>query len=307
MKLKATVLVPTYDHGPTLWWSVGSALAQSVEDLEVLIVGDGAGDATRRIVGELMRRDARVRFFDHSKGPRHGEVYRHEALRQARGEIVCCLADDDLWLPNHVETMCGLLERADFAHALPLRIGPNGIVGVWSMDGDLPYYRELILRGKNRVPFSCAAHTLSMYQTLPHGWRTTPPDIYTDLFMWQQFLEQRDCRLASGSRPTVLHFPSTQRTEWTPDQRLDELDAWAAKLADSEWQREFALEVLDAVVRDRACSEARMTERADSVKREIEAIRQSVTVRVRERIRQVPWVEPALRSLVGVLAGARAR
>lgn len=43
----ATVLVPTHNHGPTLSLSVGSALAQTVQDIEVLVAGDGATAETR--------------------------------------------------------------------------------------------------------------------------------------------------------------------------------------------------------------------------------------------------------------------
>ena len=71
---KATVLVPTHDHGPTLLYSVRSALAQTVPDIEVFIVGDGVPDVTREVVARLMDEDKRIRFFDNPKGPRHGVV-----------------------------------------------------------------------------------------------------------------------------------------------------------------------------------------------------------------------------------------
>src|SRR5215210_721750 len=74
MPLEATVLIPTHDHGPLLLHSARSALAQTVEEIEVFISGDGVPEVTREIVSEL-KRDERVRFFDHPKGPRHGEIY----------------------------------------------------------------------------------------------------------------------------------------------------------------------------------------------------------------------------------------
>ena len=118
MPLEATVIIPTHDHGPMLLHSARSALAQTVEEIELFIVGDGVPEVTREIVSEL-KRDERVRFFDHPKGPRHGEIYRHAALQEARGEIVCYLSDDDLCFPEHVACMRRLLSSADFAHALP--------------------------------------------------------------------------------------------------------------------------------------------------------------------------------------------
>ncbi|HYA08203.1 MAG TPA: glycosyltransferase, partial [Gaiellaceae bacterium] len=84
MTLAATVLIPTHDHGPTLLRSVGSVLAQTVPELEVLVIGDGVPDVTRELMAKVTAGDERVRFFDHPKGPRHGELYRHAALQEAR-------------------------------------------------------------------------------------------------------------------------------------------------------------------------------------------------------------------------------
>jgi GalNAc5-diNAcBac-PP-undecaprenol beta-1,3-glucosyltransferase len=245
--LAATVLIPTHDHGPTLRRSIATALEQTVSDLEVFVVGDGVPDVTRELMAELTTTDPRVRFFDSPKGPRHGEEHRHAALREARGEIVCYLSDDDLWLPNHVEALQALLSESDFAHTLPLWIDPDGSIHHWRVDLELPFYRELLLGGENRMPLSCTGHTLELYRGLPAGWRAGPAEIPTDLHMWQQILSVPGCRSASGTRPTVLHFPSHQRRGWSSEERVDELDAWTARVQDAKWRDAFRQQVLDAV------------------------------------------------------------
>ena len=245
--LAATVLVPTHDHGPTLLRSIASALAQTISDLEVLVVGDGVPDITRELMAELTSSDHRVKFFDNPKGSRHGEQHRHEALRDAQGEIVCYLSDDDLWLPNHVEAMQALLAESDFAHTLPLRVDPEGRIHHWRVDLELPFYRELFLRGENRVPHCCAGHTLELYRRLPAGWRAGPQALPSDLHMWQQILSVPGCRAISGTHPTVLHFPSHERGGWSSEERLEELDAWAARVNDPAWRKGLAQQVLDAV------------------------------------------------------------
>lgn len=247
---KATIVIPTFDHGLTLFRSVGSALKQTVADIEIFIIGDGVPDVSREIVAELMRQDDRVRFFDHPKGPRHGEIYRHEALAQARGKIVCYLADDDLWMPEHVETMLSLLGDADFAHTLSIGLdGVGGFLG-WRLDLSLPAERARVLSGKKGVSLACMGHTLEMYRRLPFGWRTTPQGIASDVYMQQQFLAQPDCRAASGTRPTMLHFASPARTHWTPDERLAELDHWQRRLSHAQGRADFISEILDWVLRD---------------------------------------------------------
>jgi glycosyltransferase involved in cell wall biosynthesis len=240
----ATVLIPTHDHGPTLVRALASALEQSVRDIEIFVVGDGVPDMTRTIMAEAVARDRRVRFFDRPKGYRHGETHRHEALADARGRIVCYLADDDLWLPDHVETMDALLSDSDFAHTLPVRVDGDGRVCAAPCDLSIEAYRRLHMGGRNRIPLATAGHTLDAYRQLSSGWQPAPPEVYSDLFMWQRFISSPWCRMASGKRATVLHFPSVQRADWPIDRRCSELDRWLARIRDPAWRRDF---VPDAV------------------------------------------------------------
>ncbi len=291
----ATVLVPTHDHGPTLLRSVRSALAQTVQDLEVFVVGDGVPDVTRECMAELTSEDERVRFFDQPKGPRHGEIHRHEALQEARGEIVCYLADDDLLLPGHVEHLRELLAEADFAHSKPFWINADGGVRPLLVDLGRPSYLEMHLAGENRIPLSCGAHTLAHYRRLPAGWRTTPDGTPTDLYMWQQILSAPGMRAVSGNRPTVLHFPSPARTEWSIDERLAELDAWFERLADPGLEAELDGLIAEALERDLAWyrgqlewhqgEEARARSDAERLQTELHALtadRASLAARVAE-------------------------
>ncbi len=340
MTVSATVLVPTHDHGPTLRYSIAGALAQTVTDLEVLVVGDGAPDVTRELVAELASTDSRVRYFDNPKGARHGEEHRHEALSQARGEIVCYLSDDDLWLPDHVEHMQALLAESDFAHSLPLWIGTDGRIHHWNVDLGLPFFRELLLSGENRVPHCSAGHTLELYRRLPAGWRPGPEGLPSDLHMWQQILSVPGCRAVSGTRPTVLHFPSQDRSGWTGEQRLHELEAWTSRIADPAWRDAFPQQVLDAVALDDARLDeelaarekrlqqqvARLAELHEHVlalqgeqarlqeeqarlvalllerERDLAALSASVTWRLRERLVGLPVVSSGVRAAARALA-----
>jgi GalNAc5-diNAcBac-PP-undecaprenol beta-1,3-glucosyltransferase len=228
---EATVLVPTYDHGEILLCSVRSALAQTVRDIEVLIVGDGINPEGREAAHILQREDPRVRFFDNPKQERHGEFHRHEALKGATGRIVCYLSDDDLWTPDHVEGMAEALRDHDFAHALPLEIHADGGIKLWRCDLSLDYFRAFILEKDNRIPLSCGAHTLKLYRNLRVGWSPPPPsERHSDLFMWRKLLSHPGVRLKSTMRPTVLHFPDPLRREMPHGERIAELREWEGKL-----------------------------------------------------------------------------
>lgn len=270
--MRATVLIPTHDHGTTLRHAAASALEQTIEDLEVFIVGDGASDETREVAQILEKDDERVRFFDNPKGPRHGEVHRHAALQEARGEIVCYLSDDDLWFPEHVSVLAGALVDADVAHPMTARVYADGTIG--SFFGNLAdprHRRRLLTEPWNFIPFSAFAHTTAAYRRLPEGWRTSPDDVWTDLHMWRQFLAGPACRAASVPVPTVVHFASSERDGWTPGQRLDEIATVAARLEDPLERARLASEVHEAALQSVQDELRRTGERMDAYRARAEA------------------------------------
>lgn len=303
-----TVVVPTFDHGPTLERSVPSALAQSVEDIEVFVVGDGAPDVTREIMARLCASDARVRFFDNPKGPGNGEIHRAAALREASGDLVAYLADDDLWMPEHLEVLGALLEDADFAHTYPIRVEADGSIGEWTVDLARSWYREAMLQGTNFVPFGCAGHTMALYRRLPHGWRTKPEGTWSDLYMWQQILSVPGVRAASGTRPTVIHLPSSLRRGWSVDRRLRELDEWAGRMPEPGWREDLLAAVLSHSWAGRTSAWEGLQEH----RRALEDLREAVTTR-REReedlVAQIRRLgedrDEERRSLEGQLSGYR--
>jgi hypothetical protein len=244
------VVIPTTgDRGPLLRLSLASVLAQSVAELEVFVVGDGIGPAARTLVEQMARSDARVRLFDFPKDPRRGEIYRHQVLQEARGDIVCYLCDRDLMLPDHVAIMGELLRDHDFAHSLLFGVREDGGIdfGV-KLDLADPGYRARVAGGQMAViGLSFAAHTLAMYRRLPHGWRTTPEGMLTDYYMWRQFLNVPGCRAVSDETPTILYFKRGHHPGWPVARRLAELEAWNERLGDAAWCEEFVGQIRQAV------------------------------------------------------------
>jgi Glycosyl transferase family 2 len=255
MSVAATVLIPTHDHGPTLRYSVESALLQSMSDIEIFIVGDGVDDLSRSVIAELMRKDGRVRFFDFPKGERHGEASRHLALQEAGGEMVGYLADDDLWLPEHLERMHHALQRHNVVNVLGMCVYADGSLGTWYGDLNHPHYRER-MRGKwNFIPLSTLAHRMDFYRKLPLGWHPAPPDTWTDLHMWRKLLSHEAVDALTLFDPTVLVFPTPARASWTLQERTRELEAWMPKILETDRRAELRAAFMSAALRDRAHSD----------------------------------------------------
>jgi hypothetical protein len=238
---RASVLIPTHAHrAATLPLAVASVQAQGIEDIEILIVGDGVDDPVRSTVERLRAADARIRFFDFPKGPRNGEIHRDGVLRQARGRIVCYQASDDLWLPGHLEDMETALENADFVGAMHVNVEREDRIRGYFFDIERPDFKDLWVAwqahpygpwASNGFGLAFAGHRLEAYLRLPEGWTTTPTGLPTDQFMWMKFARQPWCRIRSLQWPVSLHFPAPDRRDWTEQQRVDELARWTDIIA----------------------------------------------------------------------------
>lgn len=250
--MKATVLIPTFNHGPTLSFAVRSVLRQTLQDFELFIIGDGITEEGRKIAKEFEASDSRIRFFDNPKGERHGEIYRHQALLEASGEIVCYLSDDDIWLSHHLEEVHNGLQDSDFAHVLPITILPNDEVRVFGGDIDLPEYRKLMKKGKNYIPLCAGGHTMDVYKKLAKGWRTTPTGIYTDLYMWLRILDVPNCKTKTIPTVSMIHLSTNERKDWSQEKRLAELQDWEDRILEANGGAELTSKVLEFYFKKRA-------------------------------------------------------
>lgn len=96
-----TVIIPTYNRPTYLREAIDSVIAQTFRDWELIIVDDGSTDETPTVIAEYLRRDARIRMI-HQPNVGPGSS-RNVGLRDARGEFIAFLDDDDLWLPEKLE------------------------------------------------------------------------------------------------------------------------------------------------------------------------------------------------------------
>ncbi len=243
--LTASVLIPTTgDRGPVLRFSVASVLRQTVNDLEVLVVGDGADDSTKAVAAELADADPRVRFFDFPKHERRGEPNRHTVITEhARGRVIAYMCDRDLLLPNHVAELTRLLADADLAYTLRFTVATDGTFEfTHALDLRDPRQRAEHVTALSFLPLSFAGHTADAYRRLPYGWRTTPATAATDRYMWSQWLDQPWCRVAASPEPTALRFSRGTYPGIGTEARRQELVSWVARLEDPDQLRRDIME-----------------------------------------------------------------
>jgi glycosyltransferase involved in cell wall biosynthesis len=101
-----SVIIPTYNRWPLVAEAVDSVLAQSFQDIEIIVVDDGSTDGT---TNRLAKFDGRLRLFTTTR--RGVAAARNFGVSQAQGCYVAFLDSDDLWLPGKLETQIAFLDR----------------------------------------------------------------------------------------------------------------------------------------------------------------------------------------------------
>ena len=92
---RVSVVIPTYNRAWTLGEAIDSALGQTFESFEVLVVDDGSTDGTAKLLG---RYGSAVRVLRQTN--QGVSAARNAGIRSARGELIALLDSDDLWRPE---------------------------------------------------------------------------------------------------------------------------------------------------------------------------------------------------------------
>jgi succinoglycan biosynthesis protein ExoO len=104
MAYKVSVIIPALNAAAFVGGAIRSVLAQTLNDLEVIVVDDGSTDETGVIVQGFMGVDARVRLIRHETS-RGVSAARNTALRAATGDWIALLDADDEFAPSRLERL----------------------------------------------------------------------------------------------------------------------------------------------------------------------------------------------------------
>jgi glycosyltransferase involved in cell wall biosynthesis len=103
-----SVVIPAYNAAAYVVTAANSALQQTHGNVEVIVVNDGSTDSTADALDSLGGTDSRlVVIHQRNAGP---SAARNAAIHAARGEYMCFLDADDVFLPDKVERQVRFLE-----------------------------------------------------------------------------------------------------------------------------------------------------------------------------------------------------
>lgn len=119
-----SIVMPVYNGERFVRRTLASALAQTYQPIEVVVVDDGSTDRSPFLVDAAAASDSRIRFF---RTPNGGVAKaRNLAISGAQGEFIAPMDADDLWHPEKITRQVAAIRRS----------AEVGLVYCWAIDID---------------------------------------------------------------------------------------------------------------------------------------------------------------------------
>ncbi len=202
-----SILLPTHNRADVLPIALESIFYQTIQDFEILVVGDGCTDNTAELVRSF--KDDRIRWYDLPKAPNYGYANRNIALKEARGKYIGFMAHDDILFYDHFEKCIEALQAdasKEITCSRPLWITRDGMIIPVEFNFNNPSTLDnFIMRKHNAMPASCVVHLRECFEK--YGYWDDRLTGCGDWDMWARIIE-------GGGRknfiyipePTTLHF-----------------------------------------------------------------------------------------------------
>lgn len=163
-----SVVVPTKNRPEPLLQALKSIQQQTCQDFEVLLINDGGVDVSRIV--KAMFPTMRISFLN-STGSGVSTA-RNTGLKAARGKYIAYLDDDDIYLPEHLETLVTSLESSEYkvaysdaVQAFYVQRGKGVVCAKKELEHSKEFsYQELMVA--NYIPTLCMMHERSCLKSV---------------------------------------------------------------------------------------------------------------------------------------------
>ncbi len=222
-----SVIMPVFNAASFLDESLGSVLAQSRPDWELLAVDDGSTDGSAARLAGWAARDPRIRVLA-TGGNKGAGAARNCAFERARGRYLAFLDADDQWHPDKLALQIEAMQRAGIPFSCTAYLRRDNQTGRETVVGVPPLASRSALLKTNTVACSTAVIDRAHF-----GPRQMP-----ELRRRQDFLFWLDLL---HSTPAVLGLPTVLMTYRVHGQSLSASKRQAASDTWDMYRRSLGL------------------------------------------------------------------
>lgn len=137
-----SIIIPTYKNRGHLKRSIDSALSQTYNNIELIVVDDNEpGTPYRQSTEQVLEQydcNDKVKYIKHEHN-KNGSAARNTGWRSSRGQYVAFLDDDDYFLPQKIEReLQYLIEHPEFDAAYTYEESEKkGVMQITPFEGDV--------------------------------------------------------------------------------------------------------------------------------------------------------------------------
>lgn len=125
--MKFSVIINNFNYSEFIIECVESALSQTYQDIEVIVVDDGSTDNSIELLESHYSKNDKIKIVKKRNGGQLSTF--NEAVKHISGEIVCFLDSDDIYKENYLEELIKIYEinkDVDFVYCAIERFFDNG-------------------------------------------------------------------------------------------------------------------------------------------------------------------------------------
>ncbi len=146
-----SVIIPCFNKSASIARTIASVKAQTLNNLECIIVDDGSTDNSKDVILEAVKDDWRFRYVRQDN--QRVAAARNRGFKESRGLYICCVDGDDAILPTFLEVCVKPMEvdkSLGITYTGLYSITPDGNEGVSPWPGQFSY--DAMLAGQNQIP-----------------------------------------------------------------------------------------------------------------------------------------------------------
>jgi glycosyltransferase involved in cell wall biosynthesis len=144
-----SIIMAAYNRSNVLRIAVETVRWQTFTDWELLVVGDACTDDTADVVASFQ--DSRIKFTNLERNTGDQSGPNNHGMKQARGRYLAFLNQDDLWMPDHLQTLLQAIEAtsADLVFTPSCRLGPGEQAALRPLPASLTYSPRMFVPASN--------------------------------------------------------------------------------------------------------------------------------------------------------------
>lgn len=163
-----SVIVASYNYEDYIRYTLDSLANQTLRDFEVIIVDDGSGDRSWRIIQGYLEKNDNFKALTHPQHQNKGLAATLQlGISKARGKYIAFLESDDFWSVNHLAEKAAYLKEQSSEPAILVNR-----VTVYNTDQEVSKYAEYCAQtlkenqGKNVFKFMKSGNLLPTFSAV---------------------------------------------------------------------------------------------------------------------------------------------